>query len=189
MLLSAPVFIAMMAMAPLVIHLLYTSSFTPAIEVLRWQVLGDVLKVVSWPLGFLILAAGDGKTYFWTETASAFVTAFLIVALVPIMGLRITGISYLACYSFLLPLVYWLARRRIGFRWSKAVVRLSAVTFGICVGVGIITAITRWGMLLGCVMSAAFGVFALGRISHMSDLGGPVGRLGAMARQITGNRA
>ena len=61
LLLSAPVFIAMMALAPWVVHLLYSAAFAPAVEVLRWQILGDVLKVVSWPLGFVILAAGDGK--------------------------------------------------------------------------------------------------------------------------------
>ena len=179
-LLSAPVFIAMMAVAPVVIHLLYASSFTPAIEILRWQVLGDVLKVVSWPL-----AAGDGKTFFLTETAAWIVSTGLIQWLAPVMGLQITGIAYLAMYLFYLPLVYWLARRRIGFHWSRSVLILSAVTLAICVGVDIITALTRWGMLVGCIATVAFAVYSLGRITHMSGLGGPVGRLGAKARRLT----
>jgi PST family polysaccharide transporter len=186
MLLSAPIFISMMALAPWVIHLLYTNSFTPAIEILRWQILGDVLKVASWPLGFVILAAGNGKTYFWAESAAGVVLATLIVGLVPAMGLRITGIASLASYAFYLPLVYWLARWRIGFRWSNSVFRLSIATFAICGGVGVMAVMTRWGMLAGCIVSFGFAVFALGRISHMSELGGPIGRLGAMARQVTG---
>jgi PST family polysaccharide transporter len=184
-LLSAPVFIAMMAVAPWVIHLLYAASFTPAIEILRWQVLGDVLKVISWPLGFLILAAGDGKTFFSTETAAMLVLIGLITGLAPIIGLPITGIAYAAMYTFYLPLVYVLARRRIGFRWSRSVLILSVVALAICIGVDIITSLTRWGMLAGCVAAAAFAVYSLGRITHMSDLGGPVGRLGAMARRLT----
>jgi PST family polysaccharide transporter len=68
LLLSAPIFIGMIGLAPWVIQVLYSSSFAPAAEVLRWQVLGDVLKVASWPLGFIILAQGDGKTFFWVET-------------------------------------------------------------------------------------------------------------------------
>ena len=184
-LLSAPVFIAMMAIAPWVIHLLYATSFTPAIEILRWQVLGDVLKVASWPLGFLILAAGDGKAFFLTETAGLLVLTGLITGLAPIMGLPITGIAYLAMYAFYLPIVYWLARRRIGFYWSRSVLILSVVTFAICVGVDVIAALTRWGMLAGCVAAVAFAVYSLGRITHMSDLGGPVGRLGAKARWLT----
>jgi PST family polysaccharide transporter len=148
---SGPVFIAMMAVAPWVIHMLYAASFTPAIEILRWQVLGDVLKVASFPLGFLILAAGDGKAFFSTETATLLVLTVLITGLMPIMGLQITGIAYLAMYAFYLPLVYWLARRRIGFRWSRSVIIMSIVTFAICVGVDIITVLTRWGILVGCI--------------------------------------
>jgi PST family polysaccharide transporter len=184
-LLSAPVFIAMMAIAPWVIHLLYAASFTPAIEILRGQVLGDVLKVVSWPLGFLILAAGDGKAFFWSESAAAIILSGLIVGLVPVMGLRITGVSYLVMYAIYLPLMYWLARRRIGFHWCRSVLLLSAATLAICVSVDILTALTRWGILIGCFAAGAFAVFSLGRITHMSNVGGPIGRLGALARRFT----
>jgi PST family polysaccharide transporter len=113
--------------------------------------------------------------------------AGFILVLVPVMGLRTTGIAPLACYAFYLPLVYWLARRRIGFRWSSSVFRSIVLTFALCAGVGIAIALTKWGMLLGCLIAAGFGVFAAGRILQMSDLGGPLGRIGAMARRITGN--
>ena len=185
-LLSAPVFIAMMAMAPWVIHLLYAASFTPAVEILRWQVLGDVLKVTSWPMGFLILAAGDGKAFFASETVSWLVSAGLIVGLAPVMGLQITGIAYLAMYTVVLPLVYWLARRRIDFHFSNSALSLSVVTFALCVGVDILASISRWGALLGSAVAVGFAVFSLGRITHMSNLGGPVGRIGAWARQMHG---
>jgi len=186
MLLSAPVLIAMMALAPWIIHLLYASSFTPAIEILRWQVLGDVLKVASWPLGFVILAAGDGKAYFWCETATSILPAVLIAGLAPLMGLRITGVSYLAMYGFCLPLVYWLARQRIEFHWTKPVFHLLVVTFTLCAGVGIISSITRWGGVLGGFAALAFAVFSLGRLTEMSNLSGPAERIGKMARRLTG---
>jgi len=184
-LLSAPVFIAMMALAPWVIHLLYASSFTPAIDILRWQVLGDVLKVASWPLGFLILAAGDGKTFFWTECISWFIVTALITGLVSTMGLQITGIAYVVMYAVVLPRVYWLARRRIAFRWSKSVLSLSAASFVTCVSVDVICVITRWGAPLGCLAALAFAIFSLGRITRMSNLGGVTGRIGALARRLT----
>ncbi|MGP8271102.1 MAG: O-antigen translocase [Terracidiphilus sp.] len=185
-LLSAPVFIAMMSLTPWVIHLLYAASFTPAIEILRWQLLGDILKVTAWPLGFLILAAGDGKTFFVTETAAWILLGGLITGLTPILGLQITGIAYLVTYVFYLPLMYWLARRRIGFHWSRSVLVLSATAFVLCAGVYIMVSLTRWGVLFGCFAAIMFAVFSLGRITRMSNLGGPVGRLGAMAQRITG---
>jgi O-antigen/teichoic acid export membrane protein len=183
-LLSAPIFICMMAVAPWLIHLLYAKSFTPAIQILRWQVLGDVLKVASWPMGFVIIASGDGKTYFWSETVPWLISTGLITGLAPVMGLQITGIAYLVMYTAYLPLVYWLSRRRIGFRFSMQVLSLSIITFALCAGVGILASISRWGVLFGVVSAIGFAVFSLGRITHMSNLGGPVGRIGAWAGQI-----
>ena len=132
LLLSAPVFIAMMGLTPWVIHLLYSSAFAPAVEVLRWQILGDVLKVASWPLGFVILAAGAGKTFFLTETLVLVLMGGLIAGFSSSVGLQITGIAFLVCYLVYLPLVYWLAKRRISFRWSDAVVRLLVIIFTLC---------------------------------------------------------
>ncbi len=71
LLLCAPVVLAMLAFSPWIIRLLYSSDFGPAVEVLRWQLLGDVLKVISWPLGFMQQARGAGKTFLATETFAA----------------------------------------------------------------------------------------------------------------------
>lgn len=187
-LLSAPVFIAMMAMAPWVIHLLYAAAFTPAIAILRWQVLGDVLKVASWPLGFVILAAGDGKAYFFAEAFGWAVPTALIQWLVPTMGLPITGIAYLVGYACYLALVYWLVRRRVGFQWSRPVLLCLATTFVICVAAGVAAIKLQWGMVLGAIASLAFAAFSVIRITHASDMGGAVGRVGVTARRILRGR-
>jgi O-antigen/teichoic acid export membrane protein len=185
LLLGAPVFLAMMALAPLVIRLLYTAAFAPAVEVLRWQILSDILKIASWPLGFLLLAAGDGKTFLWTEISALLILGITATSLLRVVGLEITGVAFFACYVFYLPLVHWLARRRIAFRWSASVIRLLVITFTACVAVDFLARFTRWGTIIGCVASVLFAIYALGRLSHMSDLGGPVGRIGAIARRLT----
>lgn len=185
LLLGAPVFLAMMALAPWVIRLLYTAAFTPAVEVLRWQILSDVLKIASWPLGFLFLAAGDGKTFLWTEISALLILGITVTVLLRVVGLDITGIAFLACYAYYLPLVYWLGRRRIGFHWSASVVRMLAATFVAAAVVDLLVHFTRWGAIIGCAASVLFAIHALGRLSHMSDLGGLAGRLGAMARKVT----
>ncbi len=185
LLLSTPVFVAMMAMAPLAMRLLYSAQFAPAVVVLRWQVLGDVLKVASWPLGFVMLAAGNGKAFFWSESVTNLLTAVLVVLLTPLVGLRITGIAYLATYSFYLPLVYWLARRHAAFRWSRSVSRLAAGAFVACVAAWGLSLLHLWGVLTGMGFAVWLAIFALGRISHMGELGGAVGRLGRMAHRVT----
>lgn len=189
LLLSTPMFVAMMAAAPWAMHLLYSSLFVTSIVILRWQILGDVLKVASWPLGFVILAAGDGKTFFWSECVTNLLTAALIASLLPSAGLRITGIAYLLSYGAYLPLVYWLARRRIGFRWSQSVRRLIGVAFGTCCAAWILATFGLWGVLAGGAIAIWFGVFSVGRLSHMGSIEGAAGRIGRVARRFTFGRS
>jgi O-antigen/teichoic acid export membrane protein len=177
LLLSAPIFIAMMGLAPWIIHLLYSSAFTPAIEVLRWQILGDVLKVASWPMGFVILAAGAANTFFWTETTALLLMGGLIVGLLPSLGLQITGIAFLACYAYLLPLVYFIAWIGIQFRWTSTVFWLLLVTLTLCIAVMQLSIYTKWGIPVAVVLSVSFGCLTLARLIMMSNLGGPIGRL------------
>ncbi len=177
LLLSAPVFIAMIGLAPWVIHLLYSSAFTPAIEVLRWQIVGDVLKVASWPLGFVILAAGAGKTFFWTETTTLLLMGGLIVGLLPHLGLPVTGIAFLASYIYLLPVVYFLAWQKINFKWTATVFWLFLVTLVLCFVVMQLSMYTEWGVIISIGISASFSCFSLLRLITMTDLNGPLGRM------------
>lgn len=185
LLLSGPILLLMIALAPWVVRLLYTAQFAPAAGVLRWQVLADVLKLASWPLGFVFLAAGDGKTFFWTELVSLLVIVAVVAALLRGFGLDVTGVAYLACYFVYLPIIYWLARLRIGFRWEAPVARLLAALFALTALAGVAAHYSRWGQGLGCAAAAGYAMFALQRLSHKSDLGsGPVATLSTLVRRL-----
>ena len=47
--------------------LFYSAKFGPAVEILRWICLGMTLRVASWPMGFMLLAKGARKLFFWSE--------------------------------------------------------------------------------------------------------------------------
>ncbi|WP_164920856.1 hypothetical protein [Thermosynechococcus vestitus] len=76
-----------------------------------------MLKVAAWPLGFVILAAGDGRTFLLTKSLAIGVFATLVALLLPTVAIMITGIAFLCMYSVYLPLAHWLALRRTGFLW------------------------------------------------------------------------
>lgn len=60
MLIGTPMLIGLMILSPLIIKILYTSSFTPAVPILQWHMLSSFLIFVSWPLGVLFLAKNKG---------------------------------------------------------------------------------------------------------------------------------
>ena len=171
LLLAGPIFLAMIGLAPWVIELLYASSFHPAAQVLRWQVLGDVLKVCSWPLGFIILAAGDGRTFMLTESVAVAVFVLLTWVLLPFLGVVATGLAFVGMYLVLLPIVYWLARFRTGFRWTPTV----WWQFGsLLVGASAVMAIADWsavvGAIVGIFLSISFGLYGFSRLGQKTKL-------------------
>lgn len=187
LLLCGPALLAMLGLAPWVIRLLYSAEFGPAVEVLRWQLLGDILKVMSWPLGFVLLAAGAGKTFVVTESLGIGVFVAGVFVGLPVIGVTATGVAFLALYVLYLPLVWWLGGRLIGFRWTRAVWMQAVVVMAAAVAVD---AAARWsdalGAALGLIAATILGAWAVMRLSAMAEAGGRLGRIGAMGERMKG---
>lgn len=185
LLLCAPVLLAMLGLAPWVIHLLYSAEFGPAVEILRWQLLGDILKVMSWPLGFVILASGAGKTFVLTESLGMGVFVVGVFGGLPLIGVQATGMAFLALYVAYLPLVWWLGGRMISFRWTRAVKLQALVVIGLAIVVDIAA---RWsdlgGAVIGLLLAAATGLWALMRLSAVTEAGNRLGRIAALGERI-----
>jgi len=185
LLLAGPVFLAMLGLAPWIIELLYSNQFGEATPVLRWQVLGDILKVASWPMGFIILAAGDGRTFLLTESSAIVVFVVLTWVGLPMLGIEAAGIAFVGMYLFLLPIVFLLARRRTGFAWQRSVYVQFVLLIGMALIVFLAALWSKWlGAGFGVIAAAALGLHGLARLGHMANLGGPAGRISAKSRQL-----
>lgn len=186
LLLAGPVILAMLGLAPWVIEFLYTSEFGAAASVLRWQILGDILRVAAWPLGYVVLAAGDGRKYLMMESFAVSVLVSGIWFGLPIYGLEATGVAFILMYSVYLPVVYYLARQKTSLAWASSVYWLTGVLVVIGALVAWVASVnTQFGALLGLVASGVFGFFSIAKLSHMANLTGPLARLAAVYRRFS----
>ena len=171
LLLAGPVLLAMITMAPWVIHLLYTDSFAPAAILLRWQVLGDIVKVSCWPMGFILLAQGRGGLFLATQlTWDATYLAFVFLGS-DRLGLLSIGVGFFVAYVFTYSVNVIAAAHLIGywpsfrnFTYMLALVLCGALIFLLsAVGVG-------YMLTAGCLAIAAVGVFSLNRLDTLLDI-------------------
>lgn len=132
LLLASPVLLGMITTAPWVIHLLYAESFSPAIVVLRWQVLGDILKVACWPLGFILLARGNGKTFFVTEQIWNLAYLGVIFFGVRAYGIVSAGVGFAFAYLISYGVILVLAAKLIGLRlpWQHSLTTVLLLSAG-----------------------------------------------------------
>ena len=119
LLLAGPGVAATLVFAPLVLTLFYSAKFSVAVELLRWICLGVSMRVVSWPLGFILLAKGDQVRIIAAEFAWTAVHLGLAWVLVPIWGIDGAGIAFFGSYLFHIAITYYFARKMIGFSWSR----------------------------------------------------------------------
>ncbi len=183
LLLAGPVLVATIGLAPWVIDLLYSGRFAEAAMILRWQVLGDVFKVASWPLGFMILAAGDGRTYILTESIAMLVFVGLTWVGLPLVGIEAAGMAFLGMYLVCLPLMHWLAQRRTAFRSTQTVLRHGVVL--VLAAIFVFAVASRSdvaGAIVGTLVSLLLAAHGLSRLAHMVNLRGPFGHLAVAIR-------
>lgn len=157
MLLAGPGLLATLTFAPLVIHLLFSSRFVDADMTLRWICLGMALRVVTWPLGYVLVAKQQrllfvGADLLWTGAAIGL--SWLLVQRFQVEG---AGMAFFGAYVLHALLLYPVVARLSGFRPEARNVAtflfLAALVTGVFVAV--LRLPTLYAMALGSVATLA----------------------------------
>jgi antigen flippase len=118
LLLAGPGVIATLTFAPLVIALFYSTKFGAAVGILRWICLGTILQVITWPMGFIIVAKAKQAIFIGCELIWTIASLVLAWICVGYFGLTGAGIAFFGSYIFHGILIYVVVRHISGFRWS-----------------------------------------------------------------------
>ena len=167
-LLAAPGILATLTLAPLIIRVFYSRAFGDAVEVLQWQTLGVALRVVSWPLGYAILAQGRGVLYFCTELFANLLHASLIWVCIDSNGLAGTGQAFAGMYAAYWAVVYWVVRRNTGLHYGREIRWLIVISFVSCLATFAAMRLMPWvaGLAIGAVMTSVVGVYSLNMLAR-----------------------
>ena len=194
LLLAGPGVIATLAFAPLALWLLYSPGFVAATEVLRWICLGIALRVVTWPIGYIIVARNARALFIATELFWAILNVGLTLVLVRSLGLEGAGVAFFLSYVAHGIVVYAIVRRLTGFRWSAPNLATGGVYLG-SIAVAAVSflllppaAATALAVLL-VVIITVYAVYVLTTLVAADDLPGPLLRLLQRARLSRSARA
>jgi PST family polysaccharide transporter len=118
LLMAAPGILATITFAPVVVALFYSAKFLGAVALLRWFCLGMALRVITWPMGFIIVAKNQQVAFFAVEAAWATFNVASTWWGLRVFGLEGAGIAFMLSYVFHALIVYPMVRSMTGFRWS-----------------------------------------------------------------------
>lgn len=86
-----------------VILIAFSKNFMPMIDLFAWQLIGDVIKIASWLLAYLMLAKAMTKIFIYTEIL--FSALFIIFSVILVNKFGLVGITYSYSLNYFLYLV------------------------------------------------------------------------------------
>jgi enterobacterial common antigen flippase len=189
-LLAGPGVLGTLTFTPMVIGLFYSAKFLAAVSVLRWICLGTTLQVITWPMGFIIVAKGKQALFFATELGWTVASLGLAWVCVRSLGLNGAGIAFFGSYLFYGVLLYPIVNRLSGFRWSAANKRLGVLFLSLITAVfcGFYIFPFFWAACIGILatlLSGLYSVRVLSKYVSLDRLPAPIRRLLSSFRPVS----
>ncbi|TLS71841.1 O-antigen translocase [Aliarcobacter thereius] len=97
-----------------VILIAFSKEFMPMMELFAWQLIGDVIKIASWLLAYLMLAKAMTKVFVYTEIL--FSILFVVLSILFINNFGLIGITYAYSFNYFIYLIImiFIFRKRFG---------------------------------------------------------------------------
>lgn len=167
---STPIIISLLLFSKIALVLLYSSEFSGASSVLNWQIFGTFFKVLSWPLGFILLAKSKGLLFFITEMLYLIVYIGSMYLLYPYFGFESVGIAYFIGYLAYLPIMIIIGRNLSEFSWTKENLVSALICFILILLSFILARYNEVFVILPLILSGVFSLIKINRIFPLKSL-------------------
>lgn len=166
LLLISPMMVAFSLLLPLLLPLLFTAQFVPAIPMMQVVIIALYLRAVKLPVAYLPLAKGDSRAFLFLEALYAVVMVVLVLVGYRWKGLVGTGYALLLISVMDLVVQALFSHYRYGFTWGRSVARYLAFELLMAAAVYGCTLIQGWlRWVLGSVLLTVSLSFSL-RVLH-----------------------
>jgi O-antigen/teichoic acid export membrane protein len=132
-LILAPVLVFFFVFSKLGVIILYSESFLAITDMMLWAALGMFFKASTWPMGFLFLAKGNSKMYFWNELISNVYNLSLSIIGYKLFGLTGLGMAFFLSYLLTLMQVMLIMKMRYDFFYGIKFIQIFSYQFAIAI--------------------------------------------------------
>ena len=129
LLILAPILILFILLVNWAIIILYSSKFIDVRGLLLWAAIGMFFKASTWVVGFIFLAKGEGKKFFWNELIVNLYMLFLNIGGYYYLGLNGLGIAFLISYLIYFFQVYFVCRKYYKFKFEVGFIKIFLIQF------------------------------------------------------------
>jgi PST family polysaccharide transporter len=169
-LLIGPLVLWTYILAPYVVGLLYSTSFSGTVDILRWHLLGDYFKVPAWVLGFVLTARGRGLIFFLAELLWSVLYLGSLSLGLQWFGLAATGAAFLLAHSVIFVFYWIVVKYTVGFAWTPENRALLCAVV-VCVSVVLSFQSFTNGWAIQLLVTTGLSLFCVARLRRSLGIG------------------
>lgn len=172
LLILAPILIIFLVFINWVVILLYSKQFIAVNDMIYWAALGMFFKASSWSIGFVFLAKGDSKIFFWSELASNIYMLIFNILGYHIWGLTGLGLSFLISYLLVLLQVFVISKIKFDFSFDSNFLTIFSVQFSLAIA-GFLTIHylpQPFNYIVGAILVAVSGGYSVRELDKRINL-------------------
>ena len=168
LLILAPIICVFLVFINWLVILLYSSRFTAINDMIHWAALGMFFKAASWSIGYIMLAKGNSRLYFWNEVTTNVYFFGLNLLGYYLWGLTGLGLSFLAGYFLYLVQLMIVSRIKYEFSFGSSFIRIFLLQLALAIGcfIAIKLTVSPWFYVIGIsliLLSVAYSIRELDR--------------------------
>lgn len=150
-LILAPILAGFLVFIKWAVILLYSHKFLSVNGMIHWAVLGMFFKAASWAIGFILLAKGASRLFFWNELISNIYILILNIIGYNFFGLDGLGISFMIGYVLHLFQIYIVSNKKYQFKFENAFYKIFIIQFllGLLCFITVKVGAAPWSYLTG----------------------------------------
>jgi O-antigen/teichoic acid export membrane protein len=171
-LILAPILIMFLTFVQWIIILLYSNKFLPITGMIYWASLGMFFKAATWSVGFILLAKGATRLFFYSELASNIFILLLNILGYKFWGLNGLGLSFLISYVLIFIQVFLIAKIKYQFSFRNEFIKIFMLQLLLAI-LGFITVslITKpFSYLVGIVLIVFSSIYTLFAMDKRIDI-------------------
>jgi len=107
-----------------VISILYSNDFLDSINILKWQIIGDIFKIMVWLFGYLLIVQNRLRYSFLIQLIWVSLYSLILYFGLDIFGIELAGIAFLICYAISFLMLYIYIKINFGFYFTKRNIKL-----------------------------------------------------------------
>jgi PST family polysaccharide transporter len=164
-LVGVPLITGVIVFKPIIVDMLYSDRFLPALHIMRWMLVGGFFRTIAWTLSTPVIARGDIRILIFSELAWNIVyVGSAVIAGKAVHSLEAIGVCYLASYiGYLAYFVYYIHKRYPHVLGNNELAMTLVGTFIVVIASIVLWNRTtvNWDALLVCICAALSSWFVL----------------------------